>query len=346
MKKFRNIIETTDMPKGGDERAFWDKHIVVKKKYPLETENQFTSKAKKAKRAADYDDEDSRAVYEAAERADKKSVLVTQVRVNPETNEKKITRFIRRQPAGKINIGEALDPVGREDKDIDNDGRYTKTDQYLRARRRAIARAKAMKEDAMHNAEINHDIYKKSNRRAKRDEFKEGIDQLDELSPKTLGSYIQKATVNRAEIEKKRDKIADQKKKVDYTDWDMDDALGRDQEATTVRSKLRAAQRAVSDKLDANDKTLRRKSFRRDYGVYRALNKLKEEVELKEAVVFKVGSMKLNDGTTVQITKESADLLNGLFNQLHSGNKSKMEERLMSGTKGFSEILSFAKEAK
>lgn len=40
----------------------------------------------------------------------------------------------------------AMDPVGKEDKDVDNDGRETKTDKYLMARRRAIA--KKMKEEA------------------------------------------------------------------------------------------------------------------------------------------------------------------------------------------------------
>lgn len=39
----------------------------------------------------------------------------------------------------------AMDPVGKEDKDIDNDGKVTKADKYLMARRRAIA--KRMKEE-------------------------------------------------------------------------------------------------------------------------------------------------------------------------------------------------------
>lgn len=70
--------------------------------------------------------------------------------------------------------------------------------------------------------------------------------------------------------------------------------------------------------------------------------KIKESVDLDEA--FKVGAMKLKDGSSVSLTKESAEALNGLFNQLNSSNKSKMEERLMSGSNGFDEILAFAKE--
>ena len=37
--------------------------------------------------------------------------------------------------------GEALDPVGKEDKDINNDGKVDGTDGYLRMRRDAIARS-------------------------------------------------------------------------------------------------------------------------------------------------------------------------------------------------------------
>jgi hypothetical protein len=37
--------------------------------------------------------------------------------------------------------GEALDPVGKEDKDINNDGKVDGTDGYLRKRRDAIARS-------------------------------------------------------------------------------------------------------------------------------------------------------------------------------------------------------------
>jgi hypothetical protein len=37
--------------------------------------------------------------------------------------------------------GEALDPVGKEDADIDNDGDTDETDKYLHKRRKAIGKA-------------------------------------------------------------------------------------------------------------------------------------------------------------------------------------------------------------
>ena len=40
---------------------------------------------------------------------------------------------------------ESMDPVGKEDKDIDNDGDHDKTDKYLSNRRKAIGKAIAKK---------------------------------------------------------------------------------------------------------------------------------------------------------------------------------------------------------
>lgn len=69
----------------------------------------------------------------------------------------------------------------------------------------------------------------------------------------------------------------------------------------------------------------------------------KEEVELDEA--FKAGSMKLKDGSTVQLDKENAKAVNALFNELNPSNKKKMEAKMMESKQGFSEIIKFAKEA-
>ena len=46
---------------------------------------------------------------------------------------------------GKKPISEKLDPVGKEDDDIDNDGDVDKTDKYLLNRRKAIKKASEKK---------------------------------------------------------------------------------------------------------------------------------------------------------------------------------------------------------
>lgn len=141
---------------------------------------------------------------------------------------------------------------------------------------------------------------------------KEEVEQIDELSKKTLGSYVKKAS-----------------ERVAYKANHAGEIEGRGD------SNITPAARATLKKLN-------RKTANSLAGISRATNRLtKEEVEqIDEA--FKVGSMKLKDGSSVTITKESAEVLNSLFNQLNGANKSKMEERMMSGKKGFQEILSFA----
>ena len=66
----------------------------------------------------------------------------------------------------KKEMKEALDPVGKEDDDVNNDGKTDKSDDYLKNRRKAISAS--MK--------------------------KEEVEELDELSKSTLGSYAKKAS--------------------------------------------------------------------------------------------------------------------------------------------------------
>ena len=63
--------------------------------------------------------------------------------------EKKMTRSLL-DSIRKVNTGagsqyEAMDPVGKEDKDIDNDGDHDSTDKYLLNRRKAVSKAIAKK---------------------------------------------------------------------------------------------------------------------------------------------------------------------------------------------------------
>ena len=48
-------------------------------------------------------------------------------------------------PEQRYKIPEGMDAVGKEDKDIDNDGDHDKTDKYLLNRRKAIGKAIAKK---------------------------------------------------------------------------------------------------------------------------------------------------------------------------------------------------------
>jgi hypothetical protein len=67
MKSFKEkLAETVDKIKSEDEQAFVDKHVVDKKEHPVAKDDQFVSKAKKAKRKADHDAGEDAEVYEEA----------------------------------------------------------------------------------------------------------------------------------------------------------------------------------------------------------------------------------------------------------------------------------------
>ena len=61
------------------------------------------------------------------------------------------------EQTAKAKAGKGLDPVGKEDKDIDNDGDHDKTDKYLLNRRKvrgaAISGRKTQKEEFIHEAD-------------------------------------------------------------------------------------------------------------------------------------------------------------------------------------------------
>ena len=77
-------------------------------------------------------------------------------------------RLLAKARAKRAKMSEALDPVGKEDADVDNDGKKnTKSDKYLLNRRKAIG--KAMKEGTSKDIEVpSKDLVKLAKRAAKR----------------------------------------------------------------------------------------------------------------------------------------------------------------------------------
>lgn len=68
-----------------------------------------------------------------------------------------------------------------------------------------------------------------------------------------------------------------------------------------------------------------------------------EEFQIDEA--FKIGAMKLKDGSSVKLAKEDVQALDNLYKNLNSSNRKKMQEKLEADKKSFGEILAFAKQA-
>ena len=80
-----------------------------------------------------------------------------------------------------------LDPVGKEDKDVNNDGKVNKTDSYLMNRRKAIGKAMAKEEFLADGTTSTEPVGKKINP-TKVDNYKSGAVQIapvDEADPST-----------------------------------------------------------------------------------------------------------------------------------------------------------------
>jgi hypothetical protein len=334
---------------------------------------------------------------------------------------KKSTIVKGHEIAKSIMKKEAMDPVGKADADIDNDGDVDKSDNYLHARRKAIGKA-IRKEEVEQIDEISVkklDKYRaanekdrvdlsmnkigwikgsptadqqknldKLNKRVKGDQLAgtkkyptvykntpyaakvpatESVEQIDELSPNTLHKYIKKATPEvaaraisavapnqSAETKKHASKLGQRIAGIASASGRLSDKANQNEEVEqidelskkTLGSYIKKAKTDVAGQayqLGARDplkpKASWSKALGREKHIDKAVDRLTKE-DLDEA--FKVGAMKLHDGSAVTLTRESVDALNGLFNQLNGANKSKMEERMMSGKKGFQEILSFA----
>ena len=310
---------------------------------------------------------------------------------------KKSTIVKGHEIAKSIMKNEAMDKVGKEDSDIDNDGDVDKSDKYLHARRKAIGKAlrkesideaaeysmkqlqkkfddgthEAMndpvpgrhvelrntktgkrtthyvKEEAeLNEAEVKyvikhkktkqvlntHDdyatakdeheglgdekseygVYKQTKKDAalrNRNTYREEVNQLDELSPNTLHSYIKKATP-------------------DVAARTMS-AVNPNQSAVTKKHASKLGKR-ISGITSASGR-LADKANAHQY----------EQVEMIDEAV-KVGAMKLHDGSSVNITRAMADSLNSVLEQLNPMNRVKMEQKLHMSKKDFDEILKFA----
>lgn len=102
-KQFNEAPERRDAP---DENRFIDKHTISKKEHPVAKEDQFTSKAKKAKRPADLEKEEE--VYEEAD---------THKTKDGRTAKKGLYYYINK----KKKEGRKANPEGHEDRPTEDD---------------------------------------------------------------------------------------------------------------------------------------------------------------------------------------------------------------------------------
>ena len=213
-----------------------------------------------------------------------------------------------------------LDPVGKEDGDVDNDGDKDSSDSYLMKRRAAIK--KAMK--------------------------KEEVEQIDELSKKTMGSYIAKGAKDLAdrrfdqgdsekrkydpdEKDEKEDKKLDKReqgiaraaKKITKEDSEYNyvNTYLDELKKTTMGSYIAKASKDLADRrFDQGDSEKRKydpdeadekednKLDKREQGIARAAKKITKEHHQKDAD----GKVIEHDDTTPSSVEEDKTVLSKL----------------------------------
>ena len=403
MIKFKNLFETVYEPRSGDEKNFKDKHVIAKHKTPFESESQFTSKAKKAKRPSDYDTKDDEAVYEAAsvhtKRADKEAIIVRDV--DTKTGQSR-ARVIQRR-AGEIKIGEEVEQI--EEADVKYVIKHKKTKQVLNTHD-DYTTAKD-EHEGLGDEKSEYGVYKQTKKDAalrNRSTYREEVEQINELSKKTLGSYIKKAADDldntsyqsgnhpnrmqrnrlskiadkrRTGIQKAADRLTKEEAeqideiskstlgsyatkalhrgdiaaRMSHSDSDEMGKIANKRLAGVKKAIDKIAPKSAASKIKANIDKARESARNRNsgggdegkayYAAQKGISKVREEVEqIDEAV--KVGAMHLHDGSSVTITREMADALNNVLEQLNPMNRVKMEEKMHTSKKDFMEILKFA----
>jgi len=124
--------------------------------------------------------------------------------------------------------GGGLDPVGKEDSDIDNDGDVDKSDSYLRNRRKAIAKA-------MRKEEFIADAVEEEDGKKKKLDVMKGKNNIKVLTKSKNGTYDEAVVSRFRSVLAEEDKVEDKKKEKEEAD-----PRGMKTTISLYKNKLRA----------------------------------------------------------------------------------------------------------
>ena len=124
--------------------------------------------------------------------------------------------------------GGGLDPVGKEDSDIDNDGDVDKSDSYLKNRRKAIAKA-------MRKEEFIADAVEEEDGKKKKLDVMKGKNNIKVLTKSKNGTYDEAVISRFRSVLAEEDKVEDKKK-----EKEEEDPRGMKTTISLYKNKLRA----------------------------------------------------------------------------------------------------------
>ena len=146
-------------------------------------------------------------------------------------------KFVSR---GKKTQKEALDPVGKEDGDVNNDGKKDSSDKYLMKRRKAIAKALGKKD-------INEQDAADEKRMSTFQKLQKNVDQKKKLNIRGNDSAEQKARLEKKRGMKLDDHPQFKKEEVENPSKDLKSA---------VKKAVKRIDHNVSGDVDKNDKSM------------------------------------------------------------------------------------------
>jgi len=144
---------------------------------------------------------------------------ISELRANPNISSVEMTGYgeptksekAKGSSTAKAKAGKGLDPVGQEDKDVDNDGDHDKSDKYLMKRRKAVGKAIATrKEDYNWQNGFAELIEKKKEEKSEKKLTGEGVNNSNLIK---VFPDSDRGIKEGKEEEKKEDKKADAEKK-------------------------------------------------------------------------------------------------------------------------------------
>ena len=239
----------------------------------------------------------------------------------PYEGERKRGRMTARAKAGK-----KLDPVGKEDKDIDNDGDHDKTDKYLLKRRKAIGKAIRMRaEEYLADGTISTEPKGEKVTGKCVDNYKSGAIKLNPDD----GSKPVKESVF-SEAQKKMIEMYDTKKKKESEDKDkLDDMATKDSvKKDDEKKEEKPDTRGMYAKI-AMIKNKLRSAGQRDpmvMAVDACEEVVNEDEKKKIETMIKTKKMNGKDLTPEQLQGLDAGLTQGGNPSVLNKNKNKKEE--------------------
>jgi hypothetical protein len=322
MKTFKHILSEVAQPKAGEEKAFKDQHKIELIKHPVAPDLQFTGEIEsmpaKKKKPADYaKGEDEKAYDQAYSVKDKPFKMPRNIDEEIEELDEKALSQNQQQlmgmalalKRGEMDPSEASDTVQKLAKDMS----MKDLEDFASTKHKGLP-------------------VKKESRKLS---FKEMVDKVIDEEDLQENAYeeipMMKSQLHY--IMYAADEIIEfLDMGLDPEEWYQNKLAAVFHEMKSLHAYMEGEKRLYSTDGEDEDEDDLMMAY---YG---------EEVEgLDEAV--KVGSLKLNDGTTVKVSDKDSKLLNSLLNNLNAKNRQQMEKVMMTDKNGFEEILGFAREA-